>query len=50
MTKKELKNLMEEYIARQDCYNKDELYCTQYDIVADVLKDFAEELGIVLEE
>ena len=48
MTKKELKRLMEEFISRQDNYDKDEWYGTRQEFVADVLTDFACDLNIDL--
>ena len=48
MTKKELKKLMEEYISRQDNYTKEEWYGTPYELVGEVLQEFASELGIEL--
>lgn len=48
MTKNQLKQLMEEYIARQDNWDKDEWYGTQQEMVAEVLTNFAEELKIKL--
>jgi hypothetical protein len=50
MTKKELKQKMLDFINRQDDYVKDEWYGTNYDIYYDIMKEFAEDLGIELEK
>lgn len=48
MTKKELKKLMQEYIARQNTV-KDEWWVTQQELAKEVLVDFAGELDIDLD-
>ena len=50
MTKKELAAKMKEFIALQDSHNKDDWYVTDQGAAEYVLTQFAEHLGISLEE
>lgn len=49
MTKKELKKLMQEFIASRDNWTHDEWYGTDQDYAKVILGDFATELGINLD-